>query len=72
VTLIWVAVSVDHRDLNAVGQTNRVDAHLAIFETIVGSLDSESVEDPRGVPKSDPMPADIGGVFHRIPREPHP
>lgn len=71
-TLIRIAVGVDHSDLEAVDETDRVDPHLAIVVSIIDSLYGWSVEYPRCVLKSDPMPADVCGVFGRIPREPHP
>jgi hypothetical protein len=72
VTLIRVAVSVDHRDLDAVDETDRIDAHFAVVVTIIGPLDSWSVENPRRVFKGDSMPADVCGVLGGIPCEPHP
>jgi hypothetical protein len=44
VTLIRIAVGVDHRDLDAVDETNCVDAHLAILVTIVGPFDRRAVK----------------------------
>jgi hypothetical protein len=72
VAFIAVTVTVDHRDLDAVDEANREDAHLAIILTIVGPFDGWSVKDARRVPKCDPMPADIDGILRWIPREPHP
>ena len=70
--LIRIAVGVDRRDFDAVHEADRVDAHLAIVITIVGAFYGGSVENARRIPKSDAMPADVRGVFGRIPREPHP
>jgi hypothetical protein len=72
VTLILVAVGVDHRNLKAVDEADRINPHLAIVETIVGSFDGWSVKNARRVLKGDPMPADVARVLRRIPREPHP
>jgi len=71
VAFIRVAVSVDHRYLDAVDETDRIDAHFAVVVTIIGPLDSWSVENPRGVFKGDSMPVDVcdvlGGISNRIP-----
>ena len=70
--VIWVAIGIDHRDLNTVDEADRVDAHLAICETIVGPFRGRSIEHPGRILKGDPMAADIAGVFRRIPGEPDP
>jgi hypothetical protein len=70
VALIWVAIRVDHRNLDAVDETDRIDAHLAIVVAIVGPFDRRSVENARRVLKGDPVRPDIAGVLRRIPGEP--
>jgi hypothetical protein len=72
VTLIRVAVGIDHRNLDAVDQANRLGPHLAILVTIVDPLHGWSIENARRVPKGDSMPADIGDVLRWIPGESHP
>jgi hypothetical protein len=71
VALIAVTIGVDHRDLDAVDQADRVGAFLAIVETIVDPFDGRSVENPGRVLKGDPMSPDICGVFRRIACKPH-
>jgi hypothetical protein len=67
--LIRIAVSVDHRNLDAGDETDRVDAHLAIVDAIVRPFHGGSVENPRRIQKGDAMPADVCSVLRRIPRE---
>src|SRR5271170_2118014 len=63
VAFVRVAVGIDHRDLEAVGETDCVDPHLAIVVTVVGSFHGWSIENPRRILKGDPMPADICGIL---------
>ena len=71
-TLISPTVGVDHRDLDAVAETNCVDAHLAIVVTIIGPFDRWSIKNPRRISKGDAMPAYIDRILRWIPREPNP
>jgi len=71
VSLIGLAVTVDHRDLDAIHKSDSVDPHLAIFETIVGPFDRRSVEDSRRILKCNSMPTNVGEVLVGIPGESH-
>jgi len=70
-SLIQVAIGVDHRDLDAVYEADRVDAHLAIVIAIIGPLHGRSAENPSRILKADAMPAEVCSVLGRIPRKPH-
>ena len=70
-SFIQVAIGVDYRNLDAVHEADRVDAHLAISIAVIGPLDSWSVENPRRILKGDAVPADVFGVPGPIPREAH-
>lgn len=71
-SLIQVAIGVDYRDLDAVHEADRVNAHLAIVEAVIGPLHGRSVENPRRILKGYAMPTDVSSVLGRIPCEPHP
>jgi hypothetical protein len=71
-SLIWVAIGIDYRDLDAVHEADRIDMQFAVVEAVIGPLHGRSVEDPPCILESDTMPANVRGVLGRIPREPHP
>ena len=71
-TLIRVAVGVDHRNLDAVGEVNCVGPHLAVLVTIVDPLHGWSIENARRVPKAIPCLRTLlaffaGSQVNRIP-----
>jgi hypothetical protein len=72
VSLIQVAMGLDYRDLDAVHEADRVYAHLAVVEAVIGPLHGRSVENPHRIPKTDTVPTEVFRVLGRIPREPHP
>ena len=62
-----VFIRVNHRNLQAVHQANRIDSTLAVVETVVHFLNRRPVEDSYGIIEGDSMPDEIAAVLLSVP-----
>jgi hypothetical protein len=68
---IIITVGVDHRDLKAVYQSDRVYSDFTIVEAIIFPFDGRTIEYPDRIWKGDCVSADIRKVLVRVPGELH-
>jgi hypothetical protein len=66
-----LAISVDHCHLYAIYKSDRVNPFLAIVETIIRSFDCRSIEDSRGILKSDSVTTNVDNILVTVPGESH-
>jgi hypothetical protein len=70
-SLVILAIGIDHGDLDTVYHSNRVDPNLAVPEPVVLPFDGRTIEYPGRISESDGVPADIRKVLVRVPGELH-
>src|SRR5712692_4373651 len=64
-------IRVNHRDLDAIHNTNGIDSKLTVVEAVVRTLQRGPLEDPDGVLETDTMQRDILPALLRVPNISH-
>src|SRR5208283_1990349 len=70
-SLVVFPVAVNHRNLQAIHQSDGIHALLAVCESVINSFDRRPLENPRRVFERKPMQRKVPAILFLVPTVPH-